>query len=200
MHWQEDLALLETCAREAAAIALAHRQKGLILNHKVGGSPVTDADLASDQHLKTRLRLARPDYGWLSEETLDTPERLETDTLFIIDPIDGTSAFLKGKPWWSLSLAVVHKARPVAGVIYAPDLDELYSAALGGGAHCNGQIITPSTRQTLDQATGLADPMVFKRHTYLKPWPDDMTLLSRSSVAYRMAGVARGRYDFIFAK
>jgi myo-inositol-1(or 4)-monophosphatase len=107
-----DLDLILTAAREAGALALSAREGGLKIWSKDGGSPVTDADLAVDTLLKDRLGAARPDYGWLSEETADAPARLATPRQFVVDPIDGTVAFMKGKPWFAVSIAVVENGRP----------------------------------------------------------------------------------------
>jgi myo-inositol-1(or 4)-monophosphatase len=130
-----DLDLILDAAREAGALALSAREAGLKVWSKDGGSPVTDADLAVDTLLKERLGAARPDYGWLSEETADAPARLTTPRQFVVDPIDGTVAFMKGKPWFAVSIAVVENGRPVAGVVHAPALDETYVATAGRRRH-----------------------------------------------------------------
>ncbi|HUH10306.1 MAG TPA: inositol monophosphatase family protein, partial [Brevundimonas sp.] len=95
-----DLALLREAALAAGELALAEREAGLKIEVKPGGSPVTQADLAVDALLKQRLLGARPDYGWLSEETEDNAERLSKRRIFVVDPIDGTVAYMKNKPWW----------------------------------------------------------------------------------------------------
>jgi myo-inositol-1(or 4)-monophosphatase len=123
-----DLDLILDAAREAGELALKARAGGLKVWSKDGGSPVTDADLAVDALLKERLRAARPDYGWLSEETVDDPARLTTTRQFVVDPIDGTVAFMKNKPWFAVSVAVVEDGRPIAGVVHAPALSETYAA------------------------------------------------------------------------
>jgi len=105
-----DLALIEAAAREVGAEARRLKAKGLKVWSKAGGSPVTNADIAVDGLLKAMLGEARPDYGWLSEETADDPARLAKRRLFVVDPIDGTAAFFKEKPWWSVSIAVVEDA------------------------------------------------------------------------------------------
>ncbi len=96
-------------------LALRYQSAGLKVSSKIGGSPVTDGDLAIDALLKQRLLGARPNYGWLSEESADSDYRLTRRQLFVIDPIDGTTAYLKGTPWYSISLAVVEDGRPIAG-------------------------------------------------------------------------------------
>jgi len=120
-----DLDLLIDAAREAGAIAMMRRTPGLEIVKKPDGSPVTSADLEVDAFLTEKLRGARPDYGWLSEETADNAARLAAERVFVVDPIDGTRAYIRGKPWFVVSLAVVEAGRPVTAAIYAPALDEL---------------------------------------------------------------------------
>jgi myo-inositol-1(or 4)-monophosphatase len=189
-----DLALLRDAALESGRIALAHRRRGLKIRSKAGGSPVTNADLAVDAFLTEQLRAARPDYGWLSEETADNPERLQSRRIFVVDPIDGTSAFMKHRPWFSVALAVIEEGRAVAGVVHAPALDETYEAALGSGALLNGGAIAPSGARTLRDCAMLGDPALFAR----EGWPP-MRVERRNSIAYRMALVAAGAFDAAYA-
>lgn len=193
-----DLDLIVDAAREAGALAVSAREAGLKIWSKDGGSPVTDADLAVDALLKERLRAARPDYGWLSEETVDDPARLSTTRQFLVDPIDGTAAYLKGKPWFSVSIAVVENGRPIAGVVYAPALDELYAATADGPATLNGAPIAPSKTTTLDDAAMLGDARMFVHPSWPTPWPP-MRVEARNSIAYRLCLVADGRFDAAIA-
>jgi myo-inositol-1(or 4)-monophosphatase len=189
-----DLDLILTAAREAGALALSARGEGLKIWSKEGGSPVTDADLAVDALLKNRLGAARPAYGWLSEETADDPARLATPRQFVVDPIDGTVAFMKGKPWFAVSIAVVEAGRPVAAVVHAPALDETYAATLGGGATLNGVAISPSDTDDLEDAAMLGDAKMFAHPVWAEPWPP-MRVESRNSIAYRLCLVAAGAFD-----
>ena len=129
-----DLDLIRDAAIAAGELALSEREGGLKIWSKSGGSPVTSADMAVDRVLRATLLGAWPGYGWLSEETADTPERLSKSRLFVVDPIDGTVAYMKGKPWWCIPIAVVEDGRPIAAVIHAPALNETFAATLGGGA------------------------------------------------------------------
>jgi myo-inositol-1(or 4)-monophosphatase len=189
-----DLELLREAALEAGRLAIARREAGLKIEFKAEGSPVTDADLAVDALLKERLLGARPDYGWLSEETADNPERLGKRRLFVVDPIDGTRAFMKHKPWWTVALAVVEDGHPITAVIRAPMLDETYEAELGRGATRNGEAIRASDADDLEDAAILADAAMLNRPIWTEPWPT-MRLESRNSIAYRMALVAAGAFD-----
>jgi myo-inositol-1(or 4)-monophosphatase len=189
-----DLGLIADCAREAGALALRRLGEKVRVWSKEGGSPVTNVDLEIDTLLKEKLRAARPDYGWLSEETADDPARMQTRRQFVVDPIDGTVAFFKGKPWWSVSVAVVEGGRPVAGVLFAPAVDEFYEAEAGGGARLNGRPIHPSTTKVLEGAAVIADARYLARPDWPIPWPE-MRIDSRNSVALRVALVGAGAFD-----
>lgn len=191
----EDLALILEAAREAGELAARIRRQGLEIEYKEGdGTPVTNADLAADALLTERLRAARPEYGWLSEETADDPERLARRRIFVVDPIDGTRAFLNDRPWWSVAIAVVELGRPVAGVVVAPECSEVYAAAVGQGATRNGLPIRSSQAQVLEGARMVGDPVVFGHWSWPVPWPQ-MQVQQRSSTAYRMCLVAAGEFD-----
>lgn len=189
-----DLDLLRDAAHEAGRLALGLQQQDLKIWRKSEGSPVTDADIAADRLLKQRLQAARPDYGWLSEETVDDRSRFSAQRLFMVDPIDGTSAYIKGRTSWSVSVAVVENGRAVAGVIYAPGLEETYEAELGGGARLNGMAIHVSGRSTLDDCAMLSPADAFARRDWSQPWPE-MRIENRNSVALRMGLVAAGSFD-----
>jgi myo-inositol-1(or 4)-monophosphatase len=194
----EDLRLIGEAALAAGKLARDLQAKGLHVSWKEGNSPVTNGDLAVDALLKEALGAARPDYGWLSEETADNPDRLERRKLFIVDPIDGTHAYVKGRPWYAVCIAVVEDGQPTAGVIYAPELDELYEASSGGGARLNGEPITCSQRRTLEGARMLGDKKMFEHPAWKRPWPS-MEIETRNSIAYRLALVACGGFDACMA-
>ena len=190
-----DLALIVEAAQEAGALARDIRRQGLEIEYKADdNTPVTNADLAADALLTSRLRAARPAYGWLSEETADDPERMSCRRIFVVDPIDGTRAFLKDRPWWSVAIAVVEDGLPVAGVVFAPELGETYAAAIGQGATLNGERIRPSRTLVLEDCRMVGDPIVFGHWSWPQPWPP-MRIEQRSSTAYRMGLVASGEFD-----
>jgi myo-inositol-1(or 4)-monophosphatase len=189
-----DLDLILAAAQEAALVAVDLRAKGLVVEHKEGGSPVTNGDLAVDALLKDRLLTARPDYGWLSEETTDNPDRLAKRRIFLVDPIDGTSAYVKGRDWWTVCIGVVEDGHVVAGVVIAPALGEVYAAAKGEGATLNGQPIHVSDRADVEGCSMLGDPRMFADSRWPEPWPE-MKIEARNSVAYRMCLVASGAFD-----
>jgi myo-inositol-1(or 4)-monophosphatase len=157
---------------------------------KEGGSPVTEADLAVNKHLHSALTGARPDYGWLSEESADDPARLGKTRVFVIDPIDGTIAFLKNRPHFTVCAAIVMEGRPVCGAIYNPASDELYSARIGNGAHRNGAAIHVGARGRLEDCAMLGD----RNQLTLPPFPP-MLVQNRNSVAWRLMLVADASAD-----
>jgi myo-inositol-1(or 4)-monophosphatase len=185
-----DLSLLIDATLEAGALAVRRLAEGVKVWGKAGGSPVTDADIAVDRLLFDRLTAARPDYGWLSEETADDAARLSKSRVFVVDPIDGTVAFFKGKPWWAVCVAVVEDGRPIAGVVYAPAVNELYSAAAGHGARLGDVTLKASATASLEGADILGDARLLAPPA----WPP-MQVTSRNSVAYRMSLVAAGAFD-----
>jgi myo-inositol-1(or 4)-monophosphatase len=137
----EDLRLGIEAAR-AAGIEVAARFGAVAeVRYKGPDQPVTEADLAADRLLRSHLLNARPEYGWLSEETADSPERLERARVWVVDPIDGTNAFVAAIPEFVISVALVEEGIPVLGVVYNPVTDEMYEAARGLGARRNGEPI-----------------------------------------------------------
>jgi myo-inositol-1(or 4)-monophosphatase len=192
--------LLVSAAREAGALALEHFHVGGRTSARVvtkpGGSPVTDADLAADALLKRRLGEALPEAGWLSEETVDDLERLERRSLIIVDPIDGTRAFVIGDPRWCVSVALVVDGRPIAGVVHAPALDETYAAARGGGATFNGAPLAASLSWPPRTAAGpklVIESMAAELGVPVEIVPRVPAL------AYRLSLAARGAIDFAVA-
>lgn len=192
---EHDLALLIDAARAAGNIAERHWQRDPEIWDKPGGAgPVTEADLEVDRMLHAELLAARPDYGWLSEETTDTPARLDRERVFVVDPIDGTRSFMAGHRTFAHALAVVERGEVVAGVVYLPMRDKLYSAAQGAGAALNGTALTISATTDVAGATMLAaKPNVDPRHWGGEPAP--VSRHFRSSLAYRLALTGEGRFD-----
>ncbi len=137
-HDPGDLALIEQAARDGGVIARHFFGGDYKRWDKGKGQPVTEADLAIDRQLRRTLTGARPDYGWLSEESDNDPARRDAEYAFIVDPIDGTTAFLKGRPHFSISIAIVRDGRPETGVVYNPITEECFTAAKGAGARLNG--------------------------------------------------------------
>ena len=191
---ETDLDLLIAAAKESGRIATGfHGSSYETWDKEDGAGPVTAADLAVNRMLEVELREARPDYGWLSEESAPKADRQEAERIFIIDPIDGTRSFIEGSDTWAHSLAIAEHGQITAGVVYLPKRDLMYTAAKGKGAFLNGTPITPSTRGTLTGANILATRPSFEpRHWTRVP---DVTRNHRPSLGYRLALVAQGRFD-----
>src|SRR6202795_721978 len=132
-----DAALLTDTVRKAGALALSMFRTELKNWTKGASSPVSEADIAVNDLLESRLRSATPDYGWLSEETVDDDARLGKPLVWIVDPIDGTRAYLAHREDWCVSVALVEDATPVLAAVFAPATDEFFLAARGQGATHN---------------------------------------------------------------
>jgi myo-inositol-1(or 4)-monophosphatase len=190
-------ARLADCVREAGVLARSMFGQTLRQWTKGASSPVCDADIAVDELLRRRLCAIDGSIAWLSEESIDDPARLDARFVFIVDPIDGTRAYLAGRPDWAVSVALVADGRPIAGCLYAPVPDRMFVAALGRGATCNGAPMAATT------GTALAD----LRIAGPKRLADDIgalapraTIMPRvHSLALRLAGVAQGAFDVAFA-
>lgn len=190
-----DRDLLMEAAIEAGKIARKHFRTDVKTYEKPDDAgPVTAADLEINEMLEDRLGTARPDYGWLSEESDEDPTRLEKDRVFIIDPIDGTRAFIEGYEGFSVALAVAERGQIIAAAVDLPALGELYSAALGQGTMKNDRSLLVTGPATLAEATLLAAQVQMKESN----WPGGVPPLTRyfrSSLAWRMCLVAEGRFD-----
>ncbi len=195
---REDVRLLEAAARQAGAIILAHRGKPYRKWAKEEGTPVTEVDLAADAALREALMGARPGYGWISEESTDDASRLSCEAVFIVDPLDGTAGFIRGKTDFTVSLAVTREGVPVAACVFNPSRDEMFSAAKAGGTFLNGAPVHVSTKASLDGCRMLGAKAMFEHPAWPERWPA-MELSNPSSIAYRMALVAAGQSDAMLA-
>jgi myo-inositol-1(or 4)-monophosphatase len=192
-----DLDLLRAAALEGGTLAMTFFRRNPEAWAKAGGSPVTEADMAVDAYLRTRLLADRPHYGWLSEESPDDPSRRLRECVFVVDPIDGTRGFIEGDERWCVSIAIVRDGRPLAAVLYAPARDELLCAAAARGAWRGTRRRTVSARPTLAGAR-LAGPRGWLRTAAIGnsgAAPQEHV----PSLAYRFACVALGRFDAAFA-
>lgn len=192
-----DLAILLAAARKAGEIALRYYRSDNKVWSKAGDSPVSEADIEVDAFLRQELLVARPGYGWLSEETDDDRKRLARAQVFVVDPIDGTRGFLRGDPHWCISLAVVREGRPVEAVLHCPALGRTFSATAGAGAALNGTIIEPEMTSDIRSLTGSRK----LNETIAAAYPGRFEILPFiPSLAYRIALVANGEIDGAFAR
>ena len=157
---------------------------------KGDNSPVSDADLAVDRLLRERLMKARPGFGWLSEESPDGPARLAASHVWVVDPIDGTRAFLKGGDQWCISAGLVRDGAPVAAAVYRPMTEELYTAAKDRGATLNHVAISASRQSTISGARILGAKQITQKLA-------GCVALGAADIplALRLCLVARGHYD-----
>ena len=191
-----DLPLLIDAARVAGRVATSFAGKTAQRWDKPGDAgPVTEADIAVNALLSSTLRQARPDYGWLSEESEDDTERLGRDKVFIVDPIDGTRSFVEGSNTWAHSIAVAEAGQITAAVVYLPLRNKLYAAARGEGAMLNGTPIRASRKTALDRATVLAARPALMAQNWKTRTTPPFKRSYRPSLAYRLALVAEGRFE-----
>jgi myo-inositol-1(or 4)-monophosphatase len=193
----EDYSLLISAVRDAGALAMQYFGKNPTTWEKPGGTVVSDADIAVDGFLRARLVGARPDYGWLSEETEDDRTRLARRRAWVVDPIDGTRAFLDGLPHFCQSVALIEDRRPIMAALFNPAADEFYEASIGHGAKLNGKMIQVSTRSQIAGCRMATFAPMFRHPAWREAWPE-MDVIQRDSVAYRIALVASAAVDCRF--
>lgn len=201
---EADLALISAAAREGGAIGLRYFRHSPKKWLKAGNSPVTEADMAIDRYLKEKLLAARPDYGWISEETFDERPEASYQRYFVVDPIDGTRGFIGGDKRWCVSIAVAEAGRPLAGVLDCPALAEHWTGARGSAALLNGAPL--GTLKARRSAAGKPETWHFCGKT-----SDEEKFPSQfgekviwethiPSLAYRLALLARGHLDAVFVR
>ncbi|WBU56338.1 3'(2'),5'-bisphosphate nucleotidase CysQ [Paracoccus sediminicola] len=192
---ERDLALLIEAAQGAGEIARRFwRQEPAIWEKDAGAGPVTEADLAVNDYLLDKLIGARPGYGWLSEESTDDAARLDATHCFIIDPIDGTRAFIDGQQGFSHSLAVAREDEIVAAVVHLPEMELTYAAHRDGPATLNGQEIA-ATEARLASADVLTSKAAMEPGYWIGQHPPEFKRSFRPSLAWRLCLVAEGRFD-----
>jgi myo-inositol-1(or 4)-monophosphatase len=195
-------ARLATHVREAGSLAFSMFGTPVKTWTKGESSPVSEADIAVDRLLHARLVSDNPDgeaasFGWLSEESTDDPARLAARRVWIVDPIDGTRAYIAGEPDWAVSVALVEDGRPVAACLYAPVMEALFVAAAGQGATRNGVPIAATAGASL-VSSRIAGPKRFlERLAAVAPPLEIMPRMH--SLALRLARVAEGAYDAAIA-
>jgi myo-inositol-1(or 4)-monophosphatase len=192
----EILRPLQAAVVEAGKLALSKFRNNVRTWNKENASPVTEADLAVDHFLRERLTGLDPSVGWLSEETVDVPERLLKDRLWIVDPIDGTRSFMAGREDWAICAALVERGRPVAAAIEIPATGESFAAIKGGGATRNGQKISASTNAAFERAT-IARPI--KLNSVVAAAGNHVETERIHAIAVRLSRVATGEVDAALA-
>ena len=192
--WARDAALLRDTVREAGALALSLFRTELKNWTKGASSPVSEADIAVNDLVEWRLRAATPDYGWLSGRR---GGRLGWELVWIVDPIDGTRAYLAGREDWCVSVALVAGASPVLAAVFAPSTDEFFFAIRGQGTTRNERPVFAAAGTELDFPRMAGPKPLVQR---LSSSPDEITLHPRiGSLALRLCRVADGTLDAAFA-
>jgi myo-inositol-1(or 4)-monophosphatase len=189
---------LDAAVREAGNLALSMFGKPIKQWTKgPSSSPVCEADIAVDALLRERLTGSGKDFAWLSEETTDDAARLTARYVWVVDPIDGTRAYIAGQPDWAISAALVENGRPIVACLYAPALDEFFAARAGAGSTLNDGTIAATAGADL-HGLRVAGPQKFlERLSSIMP---PFTKLPRGhSLALRLVRVAQGVCDAAFA-
>lgn len=194
----QDLEIAKNAANMAGELVMSYFNKPIEVIEKSPNNPVTEADFKADELLQKTLLGARPNYGWLSEETKDDGSRFEKSRIWMVDPIDGTRAFIKGLPHFSISIALIENGEAILGIIFNPATNEMFYAIKGNGAFKNDMPIFASNSNMLDGAKMLGDKNMFASKSWPNAWPQ-MEISQRNSIAYRMALVASGEFDAAIA-
>ena len=197
--YNEELISAKVAARNAGKILMKYYQyDNKEVKMKGVDNPVTIADNEADQYLCDFLTGEFPNDGWLSEETVDTDERLNKDRVWIVDPLDGTKEFIEGIPHFSVSIGLVYNSEPVVGVIYNPATDEMFSCQKGKGVYLNGNKVVASKKNLLIDSKITVSRSELKRNEW-EPYKNNFKSIDPiGSVAYKLALVSAGKYD-IFA-
>lgn len=194
---EDDLALAERAARAAGSVVMQVFRTDMKVTHKSPDQPLTDADLAADKLLREALIGARPEYGWLSEETADTPERLERELVWLVDPIDGTRSFIAGHDEFTISIGLARNGAPILGVVFNPATNEMFTALHGEGAYKDGRRLRVGGGR--DRSTIVASRTEIKRKHFL-PFEDDYDVHPLGSTAYKLSRVAEGTADVFMSR
>ncbi|HLK85082.1 MAG TPA: 3'(2'),5'-bisphosphate nucleotidase CysQ [Candidatus Binataceae bacterium] len=185
-------------ALEAGEILRGHfRNRGYEVGSKGRDNPVTSADLEADAAIRERLCGAFPDYGWLSEETADNPERLARERVWIVDPLDGTKEFIKGIPEFVVAIALAENGTAILGVTYNPIAHEMFWSVRGAGCHLGDERVSVTDAAGLSGAVVLASRSETARGEWAA-FKDQFLARPIGSVAYKLALVAAGKADATF--
>lgn len=183
--------------REAGHAILKLQQNGFAITRKANNDLLTQADLLANDILKTQLTHAYPEYGWLSEESVDELSRIERSRVWVVDPIDGTKEYAHGIPEYAISVALVENGQPILACVFNPAADELFYAVKDQGAWMDEKRLscdnTESKRLLL-----LASRSEFERGEWA-PFQSNHDVKVIGSIAYKLALVAAGRAHATFS-
>jgi len=189
-------ALAAKAARDAGQILTRYYKNDYEIQEKGYHNPVTTADHAADEFLRSFLTAETPDFGWLSEETVDSPERLEKEYVWVVDPLDGTKEFIEGVPHFVVAVGLVRNGKPVLGYLYNPVRDQLIHTAADGEVRLNGDRVEMVRADALIEV-GCVNSRSETRKGLWEPWRDTFKeLIPIGSVAYKLGLVGSGHEDF----
>ena len=193
-----NLKLAKEAALDAGDLILNYYNTQYEIEEKGYHNPVTTADYVSDSRIKEILTSSEPDYGWLSEETVDSPERLNKERVWVVDPLDGTKEFIEGIPHFVISIALVENGNPIVGVLYNPVTGETFTASKGDGAYLNDEPIHCTKKENLYDMVILNSRSETRRGLWAQFNATFSELRAIGSVAYKLGLTAAGQAD-IFA-
>ena len=194
--FSEELITAKVAARNAGKILMKYFKaidKKVVMKSK--DNPVTVADHEADSYLSNFIINEFPNDGWLSEETVDTYERLDKDRVWIVDPLDGTKEFIEGVENFSISIALVHKNSPVVGVVFNPATNEMFSCEKNKGVYLNGKKMSISKQNKLEQSSIIVSRSELKRGEWDLYKENFKSIIPIGSVAYKLAMVSAGIND-----
>ena len=194
--FSEELITAKVAARNAGKILMKYFKaidKKVVMKSK--DNPVTVADHEADSYLFNFIINEFPNDGWLSEETVDTYERLDKDRVWIVDPLDGTKEFIEGVENFSISIALVHKNSPVVGVVFNPATNEMFSCEKNKGVYLNGKKMSISKQNKLEQSSIIVSRSELKRGEWDLYKENFKSIMPIGSVAYKLAMVSAGIND-----
>ena len=193
-----ELKITIKAAKEAGDVILKYYKSKYEIKDKSYHNPVTTADKEADETIKKILMNNFPDYGWLSEETVDSSERLLKEKVWVVDPLDGTKEFIEGIPNFVVSIGLVKEGNPILGILYNPVTKELFSASKGEGAFLNNERISCSSKEKTEEMVILNSRSETQRGLW-NPYKDKFKVLEPiGSVAYKLGLTAAAKAD-VFA-
>lgn len=169
-------------------------KNNITVKYKSENQPVTDVDIKIDNFLKSSFKKTTPNYGWISEETIDDGSRLSSDYFWCVDPIDGTRSYIYNKPEYTISLALINKKTPILGFIYNPCTEEFFFSKKNHGSFCNGERIFVNKKRNINECTvaiSSSEKKKWDSFDFLKK----IKIIKMGSIAYKIALVAKGNCD-----
>ena len=178
---------------EAGKIAL-NLQKKVKVKYKSENQPVTNADIEINNFLLDFFKQKTPNFGWLSEESIDDRSRFDSDFFWCLDPIDGTRSYILGKPEYTISLALIKNFKPIFGIVYNPSTKEYFHAEENNGAFCNKTKIKVNSKRKFEfcsLAVSNSEINILKSYNFF----NSNNVKRIGSIAYKIALVAKGKID-----